>query len=272
MKNIIYILLLCLPLVNCEEVVELNLKTTKSKLVIDASLNWTKGTNGNIQYIKLSLTTPFYSTIVPSATGAVVNVTDENNNIFNFAEEGNTGIYKNVNFIPEINGVYILTIIYNNETYVGTETLLPVVEIESVEQKNDGGFSGKDTEIKAFYTDPINTKNYYLFEFISTTTKIFSVEVYDDEFTDGNRIFAFHSDEDLNSGDELIIRNYGISKQYFEFMSILLQQSNDNNSGDPFQTQPTTIRGNCVNETNPDNFPLGYFRASEVSVFNYSVQ
>ncbi|MFD0835710.1 DUF4249 domain-containing protein [Mariniflexile aquimaris] len=271
MKNLIYIIFICLSVFNCEEVVELNLKTSEQKLVIDASLGWIKNTNGKTQFIKLSLTAPYYDTSVPPATGAVVKVTDTKNNTFEFIEEENTGIYRNFNFIPEINGVYTLTILYNNEIYTGTETLMPVVPIEYVEQKNDAGFSGEDTEIKAYYTDPANTKNYYLFEYVNTNANELNIDVYDDEFTDGNRIFAFQSYEDLKSGDELIIKNHGISKQHFEYMSILLQQNDDNNSGDPFQTQPTTIRGNCINQTNPDNFPLGYFRVSEVSTFRYIV-
>ncbi len=271
MKRLLYIFLLCLPFFTCEEVVDLNLKTAEPRLVIDASLNWIKDTDGRTQYIKLSLTAPYYNTTVPPATGARITITDDNNNSFEFIEEGNTGIYTNLNFIPEINGVYNLTITYNNEIYVATESLKPVVAIESVEQKNDGGFSGEDTEIKAYYTDPKNIKNYYLFEFIKTNSNILSLDVYEDEFTDGNRIFAFYSDDTLESGDELIIKNYGISQQYFEFMNILLAQS-DNNSGAPFQTQPATIRGNCINQTNPDHYPLGYFRASEVAVFQYTIE
>ncbi len=174
-------------------------------------------------------------------------------------------------FMPIMNDIYTLTITYNDEIYTATETLTPVTNIDFVEQKNNAGFSGKETEIKAYYTDPQGIKNYYLFEFISTSSNLLSIDVYNDEFTDGNQIFAFHSDENLKTGDELITRGYGISKRYFEFMNILLQQR-DNESGDPFETQPATVRGNCVNQTNPNNFPLGYFRASEVAIFKYTIK
>lgn len=271
MKKTLYFVLISLSFFTCQEVIDLNLKTAEPRLVIDASLNWIKDTDGTNQNIILTLTAPYYNANIPPATGAMVTVADTKNNTFQFIEEGNTGIYKNLNFIPEINGVYNLTILYNNEIYVATESLRPVVPIESIEQKNKAGFSGKDTEIKAYYTDPKDIENYYLFEFISTSSNVFSLEVYADEFTDGNRIFAFHSDDKLKSGDELIVRNHGISKQYFEFMNILLQQSSDN-SGGPFQTQPATIRGNCINQTNPDNYPFGYFKASEVSIYRYIVE
>jgi hypothetical protein len=32
-----------------------------------------------------------------------------------------------------------------------------------VEQNNEGGFTGEDIELKAFYTDPANIENYYFF-------------------------------------------------------------------------------------------------------------
>ncbi|WNH07558.1 DUF4249 domain-containing protein [Thalassobellus suaedae] len=269
MRKIIYILIISLQFISCEDVIQVDLKSAEPRLVIDASLNWLKGSQGNNQYIKLTLSAPFFDSSVPPANGATVIVTDLHNNTFNFIEEENTGLYINNTFIPVIDGVYNLTIIYNNETYTATEKLISVSPIEYVEQKNEGGFSGEEIEIKAFYSDPKDIENYYLFEYSKSKTK--SLEVYDDEFTDGNQIFAFYSDENLTTGDELIIKNYGISKQFYEFMNLLLQQT-DNESGDPFELQPATVRGNCLNQTNPENYPLGYFKASEVSIFNYTIE
>ncbi|CAH8283777.1 uncharacterized protein DUF4249 [Mariniflexile fucanivorans] len=270
MKKIIYIIC-CLILVSCEDVIDLELKTAEPRLVIDASLIWYKNTTGNNQFIKLTLTAPYYDVHIPVATGATVTVTDSNNNTFNFIEENDTGIYRNQSFIPTINSTYNLKIIYMNEVYTASETLIPIVDIDKVEQKNDAGFSGEETEIKAFYTDPENIKNYYFFEFFNSDSNTITLDVYDDKFTDGNQIFAFYSNEDIETGTKLIIQNHGISQRFYEYINILLQQSKDE-TGDPFETQPATLRGNCVNETNPDNYPLGYFRASEVSIFNYEVE
>ncbi|MDO7172878.1 DUF4249 family protein [Mariniflexile sp. AS56] len=270
MKNLVYIIC-CLFLVSCEDVIDLKLKTAEPRLVIDASLIWYKNTSGNSQIIKLTQTAPYYSDSVPAATGATVTVTDTNNTTFNFIEETGTGIYKNQAFRPEINAVYTLKIIYKSEVYTASETLKSVVPIDKVEQKKDAGFSGNETEIKAFYTDPKDIKNFYFFEFINANLNAVTLDVYDDEFTDGNQIFAFHSNEELKTGSKLIIHSHGVSQRYYEYMNILLQQSKDE-SGGPFETQPTTLRGNCINETNPSNFPLGYFRASEVAVYSYEVQ
>jgi hypothetical protein len=54
-------------------------------------------------------------------------------------------------------------------------------------------------------------------------------------------------------------------------MFILLQQGSDDGGG-PFETQPATVRGNCINITNPNNYPFGYFRLSEVDEVIYTIE
>ncbi|WP_411768898.1 DUF4249 domain-containing protein [Winogradskyella sp. A3E31] len=271
MKKAIVLIIISLLVTNCEDPIDVDLNTSEPRLVIDASINWFKGTTGNEQSIKLSLTAPFFDNDIPPANGATVVVSDTNGNEYNFFEEGVSGIYRNTTFIPEIDMTYTLTINYNNEIYVASETLKSVVPIDFIEQKDDGGFSGEDIELKAFYTDPVGEENYYFFEFISDIPVIPTLEVYEDRFTNGNQIFGFYTEEDLESGDEVTIRNYGVSERFYEFMFILLQQGSEE-SGGPFETQPATVRGNCINTTNPDNFPFGYFRVSEVDEVIYTVE
>lgn len=271
MKKIIHTLILFSLFYNCEDVVQIDLNEADPKLVIEASINWFKNTTGNEQSIKLSLSAPFFDEIVPPANGATIQITDSNSNLFNFIEDGSTGIYRNNNFIPIIDETYTLTINYQAETYSATETLKSVSSIDFIEQIDDGGFSGNDIELKAYYSDPENIENYYFFEFISDIPVIPTLEVYDDEFTDGNQIFGFYTEEDLESGDIVTIRNYGISEHFYEFMFILLQQGSEDGGG-PFETQPATVRGNCINETNPEKYPFGYFRLSEVDEILYTVE
>jgi hypothetical protein len=271
MKKIFLLLIILSSLYNCEDVIDVELNESDPRLVIEASINWFKGTQGNEQSIKLSLSAPFFEENVPPANGAIVQIFDSNNNTFNFVEDSDTGIYRNNSFIPVIDDTYTLSILYDNEVYTSTETFKSVAPIEFVEQIDDGGFSGEDIELKAFYTDPANIENFYFFEFISDVSVVPNLEVYEDRFTDGNQIFGFYTEEDLESGDDVIIRNYGVSERFYEFMFILLQQGSEENGG-PFETQPATVRGNCINQTNPENFPFGYFRLSEVDELLYTVQ
>jgi hypothetical protein len=256
---------------NCEDVIEVDLNEAKPRLVIEASIDWFKNTPGNEQNIKLSLSAPFFDDIIPPANGATVQISDTSSNQYNFIEVSSTGIYTNSTFIPVIDETYTLTINYEGETFIATEILKSVASIDFIEQKNEGGFSGEDIELKAFYTDPANEENFYFFEFIIDIPVVPTLEVYEDKFTDGNQIFGFYSEEDLESGDEVTIRNYGVSERFYQFMFILLQQGSDDGGG-PFETQPATVRGNCINITNPNNYPFGYFRLSEVDEVIYTIE
>ncbi|ARV08101.1 hypothetical protein BTO05_00015 [Winogradskyella sp. PC-19] len=271
MKKSILIFVLTLTFVSCEDVIEVDLNEAPPKLVIDAGIDWFKNTTGNEQNIKLSLTAPFFDDGVEPANNGIVSISDTNGNTFEFIEDGNSGIYINSNFIPVIDETYTLSVIYGNELYTATETLKPVVPIDFIEQKDDGGFLGEDIELKAFYTDPANIENFYFFEFLSDIPQIPTLEVYEDRFTDGNQIFGFYTEEDLEAGDQVTIRNYGVSDRFYQFMFTLLQQGSEEGGG-PFETQPATVRGNCINQSNPDNFPFGYFRLSEVDEVIYTIQ
>ena len=270
-KYIIIFITLITLFTSCEDVVNVDLNTAEPKLVIEASINWEKGTLGNEQEIKLTLTAPYFNTAIPVANGADITVVDSNSNVFYFIEDGMTGIYQNTTFSPVLNETYTLTINYQGEIYTATEQLMPVVNIDYIEQGNEGGFSGDEIELKAYYTDPANEANFYFFEFLNTNiTEIPELEVYKDEFTNGNQIFGFYSHEDMEVGDLIQIKNYGISERFYNYMSILLAHPGANNG--PFGTHPTTVRGTCINQPDPENFPLGYFRLSEVDAVNYTIE
>ena len=77
MKNIIILLTIIIPsffLHSCEEVVNVDLKTEAPRLVVDAGINWYKGTAGNEQKIKLTTTTDYYSHTIPVVLGATVSI------------------------------------------------------------------------------------------------------------------------------------------------------------------------------------------------------
>ena len=72
MRKIVYFLtMIFLALTSCEDVIDVELPTQDTQLVIEASINREKGTAGNIQEIKLSLTAPFFEAQVPPLAVAV---------------------------------------------------------------------------------------------------------------------------------------------------------------------------------------------------------
>lgn len=274
MKKLFYVLSIIsiLSLTGCEEVVDVNLDTAPAKLVIDASINWEKGTAGNQQTIKLTTTTGFYSNVIPKVSGATVFITNSSSTVFNFVEEvANSGEYICSNFVPVIDETYVLTVIYAGQTYTATEKMVPVPDITSVTQRDDAGFSGEDIEVKFFFQDNGSEINSYMGKFITPVNAFPEFEVYDDRFEQGNQMFGLYSNEDLKAGNNIDFTLYGISTQYYNYMDILIGISGSN-SGGPFQTIPTTVRGNIINQTNESNYCLGYFRLCEIVKMQYTVQ
>lgn len=265
--KILFLLFILTGFYACEDIVQVDLEESEPRLVIEASIFWRKTTPGNIQTIRLTTTAPFFDNNIPAAEGARVSVFSENGIGYIF-DEVEPGIFRNLQFDPELNKRYELEIEYNNEIYMATETFMPVVPLEKIEQTNNGGFGGKDIELKAYFTDPPNIPNYYFVRFFYEDL---SLQIYEDKFTDGNRTFAYFSNDDLTPGEEVGFEIQGISKRFYEYMFILRSQASTNGGG-PFQSQPTTVRGNIINTTNPNNFAFGYFRLSETHFLNYTIQ
>lgn len=267
-KYIKYMLLLLVVICfSCEEVVDVELEETEPRLVIEASIIWFKGTDGSDQVIKISTTSPFYQEEIIPVENAQVKIISETGEEFNFVHSEN-GIYVNEDFKPQLKTRYFLEVIYENEVYTASEIFIPVTNIDYVEQDEAGGFSGEDLEIKAYYTDPADEENYYLFKFYDENA---SLEFYEDEFTNGNQIFGYYSTEDIESGDLIRIEMEGISKSYYEFLFLLRSQIGTNEGG-PFETMPATVKGNIINNTNPGNYAFGYFRLSEADSTGFKVE
>ena len=269
-QYIVFVLSLVL-LSSCEDKVNVALDTAPPKLVVDASILWAKGTAGNDQVIKLTTTTDYYATTVPVVSGATVVVTNESNVSFAFVEDPNTGNYYCHNFIPVINQHYTLTIVYQGVTYTATDKLYATPTIDSVEQTTVQGFSGDQIQVKFFFQDNGAEDNFYLIGVKNSTLAIPDYGVIKDEFFQGNQMFGFYSDKDLKSGNQLLFGLEGISERYYNYMEKLLNIAG-NSGGSPFATPPATLRGNIVNQSNNDDYPLGYFHLSEIDTRNYTVE
>lgn len=257
--------------VSCEDVIDVNLNTVAPRLVIDAAINWQKGTDGSSQKIILSTTTDFYSNIIPKISGATVSIKSNSNLNYIFTEIPNTGEYRCNTFKPILNESYTLTVVYKSETYTATETMQSVTPISRIAQKSTGGFSGKDYEIDVFFKDPID-KNFYMVKFFSDIKKVPNYSIVKDEFTNGNEKSWQYSDEDLKVGSKIAITHYGVSELYYNYMNKIISISSSSGGGSPFQTPPATIRGNIVNKSNIDNYALGFFSLSEVDIRDYTIQ
>jgi hypothetical protein len=273
MKKITLFLVLLMAVLasSCEDVIDVDLDNAPPKLVVEAAINWKKGTVGNQQKIKLTTTTGFYSNAIPIVSGATVSIKNSANVVFTFSEMANSGEYNCTTFVPIINETYTLTIISNGNTYTATETLKAVTSITKIVQNNKGGFTGTDVEIKTFYQDPPTETNYYLYKYMYSNQVKSNFYVDQDEFFNGNEFFSISQNDNLKKDDTIEVSHFGISKAYYNYMSILVSIAG-NNGGGPFQSPPATVRGNVMNTTDTANYPLGYFSLSEVDIKKYTVE
>ena len=273
------ILLFVMSLASCEDVIDVDVQTAPSRLVIEASLDWEKGTTGSNQAIKLSKSTPYFDTTTNTGvTNASVKVTNDNDNTeFVFAHQSN-GVYVTTGFIPIANQSYTLEVIYNGETYTANETLTTVTDITNITQSREDGFNDEDLEVKVIFTDPEDEENYYLFKFQRQGDLLPILENGDDEFANGNKITWWYEKEEDDEtdkieafmpGDIVNIELYGISEAFSNYIGILIEQSE---GAGLFSTTPVPLRGNCINTTNADNYAFGYFRLTQVVKTSYTFQ
>ncbi len=279
MKKALIYSLLALVIVSCEEVIDVDVPVAPPRLVIEASIDWEKGTSGNDQTVILSRSTPYFDNPedIDYVTGADVRITnDDTNQVFTFTDQ-NDGTYTTSSFIPVLDQSYTLEVIYNGEVYTAQETMTSVVPIKDVYQSVEDGFDDEAIEINVVFDDPKDIENFYLFSFHRTTDKLADLFDFSDEFVDGNEVRVFYEkvneddddDDELKPGDQVDIEMYGISERYHDYMRLLISQLEPDG---PFGAVPVTLKGNCINQTNEDNYAFGYFRLTEVDRETYIIQ
>ncbi|TKD66103.1 DUF4249 domain-containing protein [Flavobacterium sp. ASW18X] len=268
-------ILILIVFTSCEDIVDIEVQEGPTRLVIEASLDWEKGTEGNYQTIKLSTSTPYFDTSYQPAIGATVSVLNVNSGTEVLFVDQNDGNYSTTDFEPIIGDTYALTISYKNEVFTATEKMTPVPEIKEIFQSRDDGFNDEDLEVHLVFTDPEAEENYYLFKFLKEGELFPVFEDAKDEFINGNEIdWWYEIEEDemdgltpFEPGDTVYISMHGVSKSYYEYMKILIEQMG---GAGLFSSTPVALKGNCINQTQPDNYPFGYFRLTEVNRVTYT--
>lgn len=288
MKSILNIFLIAFSFVilSCDgffedEAIDVALENAKSRLVVEALINWEKGTTGNNQQILLSQSSIFFgsSKRIP-AIGASVRIENTNGDVFDFMGN-NDGSYSTAQFEPILREKYTLIINFEGEEIRATETLLPVPDIENIGQDEFEVLGEKIPVVTFTFQDIPEEENFFFFEFFPDFQPEKDTDFSDDEFQDGNKIEVEFSSSyeipnsdgeirEFKQGDVIDFALFGISEQFYNYYGIINDQADP--EGGPFSLPPAQANGNCINITNPDNRPLGYFRLSEVSKASYTYQ
>ncbi|RED46365.1 uncharacterized protein DUF4249 [Winogradskyella eximia] len=274
------LILMSIGLISCSDVIDVEVPTATERLVIEASLDWQKGTTGNNQTIKLSTSTPYFDTTINNiVVGASVKVTNVDSNVEYIFTDQNDGTYTISNFVPVVNNTYTLEVLYNDEIYKATETLVAVPAINGADQSLEGGFDDEVLDVSIYWNDPIDEENFYFIRFSEEQENFPDLSSISDEFSNGNEMDYFFEndkeDDDGNpteflAGDVVDIELYGVSEGYYNYISLLIDQYYA--GGDPFSSVPAELRGNCINLTNESNYAFGFFRLSEYDTLTYTFE
>lgn len=262
-KIFLFPVLLLFIFTNCEKVVDIEVPSTTPKLIIDAvfEIYFDENPVRANTIVKLSKSADYFDETIPAVTNAAVFITNlSDNSIINFSDANADGNYTPIStFIPAENVVYELTIVYENNTYKGTASRVKSTPLTSVVQGDKTLFSGKETEVKVTFTDDEIKENYYLFDF---SNKLFLT--IEDRFFNGSEynFSYFYGEDDVKLPTTVNIKMSGITKEFFTYYRVLINQSGQN-AGGPFETVPSSLLGNMINITDESKFPLGYFHISE---------
>jgi len=271
--KLIYFFILLLIIGSCQDVVDIDVPMGAPRLVVDASLEFTRLSDTTIEpndhKIRLTTSGPFFDKDIPVVENATVTITNlTTNQTLNFSQSFELGIYlpDSQNFDWNFDSNYELSILYNNEVYKASTKVIPSTPITSIAQGDNTLFEGDETEIIVSFTDDGTTTNFYLFDF---DFNLFFAS--DDRFYQGEEFSFSYFYEDAVPGNEIVIKILGIDKQYFNYTTLLIEQSEEQGAN-PFLTPPVPLRGNIINTSNKPNYSLGYFNLSETYSFPFTIK
>jgi hypothetical protein len=294
-KSYIVFLLTASLLLACEDVIEIDLPKSDSKLIVEGLIRVDIQEPFIPVRVRLLESSGFFDP-VPAISAENINIyveRFENGNLVgtftsSLAEETpGSGVYvpdPNATFDQRIPTFFLqddvrftLQISYNGRQYLAQTWYVPVVPIDYVLQGKGTLQGGNDTEVLVAFTDPPQTANYYLFDFGSGSFLPTEDTYYQGQFFQ----FSYFYDEKVAAGTDLSIGILGADKNFYDYMRLLLDQSEREG---PFQTPVASVRGNVWDVTSinnidsfdntlkPDVFALGYFAVVQQNLRSLIIQ
>lgn len=271
MKNIhlLFLSILAIFFSSCETIVELDLESSPSTLVVEGFVT----DQADMNYVKLTQSVPFAKdALTPSVTNAQVTVTDNAGNNIPFLHTNN-GIYKPAaGFVGVPGRTYNLSINANGKTYTAASVLNPVPELDKIwitysDGENDEYLREKGYYLSAAFTDPGNQKNYYKINIYQNGVlyekNYGDVSVSEDRFYDGSYVSDIDFFQKFAKGDNLRMVLFSLDKPSYDFYYAVQQLIGQ---AGLFGRTPANV------PTNISNGAVGNFTASAISTKTLEVQ
>ncbi|WP_339627491.1 DUF4249 domain-containing protein [uncultured Maribacter sp.] len=288
MKRFILVILTISFLVSCEDVIDLELPESDTRLIVNGVIR----VDEKQEYLPIEIVVSesssfFESNTIASIESAVIYYGTPNPDAPEILEGGGISNLTELEpgsgkWVPDptfdsdqrirvssINegDVFQLILTTREERYFATTTYVKSVPIDSLVQGDQTLFSGDETEVIVTFTDNGDRDDYYILDFDFN-----EYLVTEDEFYQGQTfVFSYFYDSDLalDTNTSITIGLIGADESFYNYMNQIIVQSGGDQG--PFQTPAATVRGNITNITGidnseifdnverNDNFALGYF-------------
>jgi Domain of unknown function (DUF4249) len=257
----------------CEKEMSLDLNTQSPKLIVEGNILLGLDTIITTQTIKLSETANFTGKNKPKAVENALVTVEDGANVYTFSHTID-GIYTS-SFKVNISKIYTLKISYKNRKYQATASVNkgPIMDSLGIKFFPSALGSPEGNFVVINTTDPINQKNYYLWQLYINEQLMINPSpgniyraIQKDEFFNGQALKNYLPFDNFNvkKEDKIVMQQLSISEaQYNYFYSIFNLTATSPVSGD---VPPANIKGNIINLNNKAENALGYFGACSVSI------
>lgn len=266
MRTFVYIALVSTLFIfsACQDKIDIKLDQGTSQLAVDAFISNQPST----QKIRLTKTSGYFdNSPSPSAIGAVVKVTDNNNGkVFNFIDANSSGNYLWTpapgDSIGVIGDRFTLSITYSGEQYVATSVMNPAPIIDSIssvyQPANPSLGIAREGFIASFFaTDfPETTDFYWIKSYRNDTANTNPsniITAYDAAYGPGANGFPFilpirqgitPQTNLFRLNDSVRVEIHAITRETYNFLAEVVTQTTN---GGLFATPPANIRTNVKN-------------------------
>src|SRR4051812_1185699 len=185
MKLWMLTILVVVMLSGCDEAIQLDLKQTPPRMVIEGQLTDVMG----LQFVRVSKSQDFYlSGETQKISNATVTVTDNTGESIQFIHnpngaEDSVGYYlPSKNYVGVIDRSYTLNVVVDGSTYTANDKLVRVTTIDSLGYQpnrfevRDDPSDGKVWELLMYAKEPQETEDNYLFKFYRNDSLIYTNE------------------------------------------------------------------------------------------------
>jgi len=247
----------------CEEVIQVDLNSSKPEIVIEAKIYDVPDSNGLYTSVMISKSTDYFVPgIYPKVDNAEVTVHDDMGNVYRYVNLGD-GLYVDSNLVGIHNHTYTIDVNVDGETY-SAESYMPMsVQIDSVYYQRRPVLSGKKIVVlNVMFQDDPDEQNFERIKTFINDIPVPNYSVFSDRLTNGNSLNIGNligiEGEDIFFGDTIAVQIEALDESGFQYFKTLkgVQANRDRGGRQVAPANPVT---------NWSSGAFGYFSAMAIT-------